>query len=156
MLVKRFASAALAVLLLSACTEGQEKQQLGTIIGSGLGALVGSQIGSGKGKLVAVAIGAVAGGWAGNQLGKQLDEKDKALAEQTAQTSLEHNQTDQTSTWRNPDSGHSGSYTPTKTYKSADGEDCREFETTVTVDGKIEKAMGRACRQQDGSWQIVS
>ena len=31
---------------------------------------------------------------------------------------------------------------------------CREYQHTVTIDGKQEKAYGTACRQPDGSWKI--
>jgi surface antigen len=142
-------------LALTACQDGREKEFGGTLLGAGLGALVGSQIGSGKGQLAAVAIGALAGGYFGNQVGQTLDKADRAYAQKTAQNSLEFNKSGQTSSWNNPDSGHSGSYTPTKTYVSKSGEDCREFETTILVDGREERAIGRACRQPDQTWKIV-
>ncbi len=144
-------------LLVSACESMEERpgETMGTLIGAGLGAIVGSKIGDGNGQTVATAIGALAGAWAGNQLGKALDEKDKQQAEQVAQGSLENNESGVSSTWSNPDSGNSGSITPTNTYQTADGEDCRDFESTITVDGKTEAALGRACRQPDGSWLIV-
>jgi hypothetical protein len=31
--------------------------------------------------------------------------------------------------------------------------ECREYQTTVTIDGKPEKAYGKACRQPDGTWK---
>lgn len=33
--------------------------------------------------------------------------------------------------------------------------ECREFQTTVTIGGKPEKAYGRSCRQPDGTWKQV-
>ena len=33
---------------------------------------------------------------------------------------------------------------------------CREFEETILVDGKPQHAYGKACRQPDNSWKIVS
>jgi surface antigen len=39
---------------------------------------------------------------------------------------------------------------------SESGKYCREFQQTVTIGGKTEQAYGTACRQPDGSWQIVS
>lgn len=146
--------AMLAVFLLSACAEGQEKQTVGTIVGAGVGAVLGSQVGSGKGRLASVAIGTLAGAWLGSEAGKTLDAADRMNARQTAQNALEYNPSGQSSTWRNPDSGNSGSYTPTSTYRS-DGRDCREFDSTIHVDGKSEPATGRACRDDDGTWRIV-
>ena len=32
---------------------------------------------------------------------------------------------------------------------------CREYQTTVTIGGKPQKAYGRACRQPDGTWKQV-
>lgn len=142
---------------LIACQGMQDnpKQTGGTLLGAGLGALMGSQIGSGKGQMAAIAIGALAGAWAGGEVGKSLDKADRAYAERTAQDSLEYAQVGQSKAWRNPDSGNSGTFTPTRTYRTPDGANCRDFETTIYVDGKQETGTGRACRQPDGTWQIV-
>ena len=142
---------------LSACADMQEnpKQSLGTLLGAGLGALAGSQVGSGKGQMAAIAVGTLAGAWSGSEIGKSLDKADKLFAARTAQDSLENNKTGQTSSWRNPDTGHSGTVTPTKTYKTAENRHCREFETAIFVDGKQEVGTGQACRAEDGTWQIV-
>jgi surface antigen len=131
------------------------KQTMGTILGAGTGALIGSQIGSGRGQMVGIAVGTLAGAMLGSEIGKSLDNADKAMSQRTAQASLETNRTGQTSSWRNPDSGNSGTYTPTSTYRSTSGQDCREFEQTITVEGRTERAMGRACRQPNGTWQVV-
>ena len=69
---------------------------------------------------------------------------------------MEKNKSGTESTWRNPDSGNEGTVTPTKTYKSESGQYCREYQQTITVGGKTEQGYGRACRQPDGSWRIVS
>lgn len=151
------ALATAAAVLLAGCQNMQDnpKQTMGTILGAGTGALIGSQIGSGRGQMVGIAVGTLAGAMLGSEIGKSLDNADKAMSQRTAQTSLENNRTGQTSSWRNPDSGNTGTYTPTSTYRSASGQDCREFEQTITVEGRTERAMGRACRQANGSWQIV-
>jgi surface antigen len=46
--------------------------------------------------------------------------------------------------------------TPKKTYKDKAGKYCREYVTKATIAGKEEQAYGKACRQPDGSWKIVS
>lgn len=33
---------------------------------------------------------------------------------------------------------------------------CREYTTTVVIDGVEQQAYGTACRQDDGSWQIIN
>ncbi|MBM3566006.1 MAG: glycine zipper 2TM domain-containing protein [Alphaproteobacteria bacterium] len=155
--MKKTATILAAAVLLTGCQTMQDnpKQTMGTLLGAGTGALIGSQIGGGKGALAAVAVGTLAGAFIGSEIGKSLDNADKAMAQRTAQTSLESNRTGQTSSWRNPDSGHSGTYTPVSTYRSAGGQDCREYETTVTIDGRTERATGHACRGPNGQWQIV-
>ncbi len=157
MLRKIIAPLAIGCFLLTACADAENspKTTMGTILGAGLGALAGSQVGSGKGQLAAVAIGALAGSMFGNEIGKSLDKADRAYMQQAATTGLEKNRSGQSSTWRNPDSGHSGTVTPTQTVQVA-GRDCRDYESTVTIDGKTERAIGRACRNSDGTWQITN
>ncbi|MGB0630555.1 MAG: RT0821/Lpp0805 family surface protein [Alphaproteobacteria bacterium] len=146
--------AIVAALALSGC-EGQGKNQTGgTLIGAAVGGLVGAQFGSGTGKIIAATLGVLAGAWAGGELGKSLDEVDRQKMQNTAQKSLENNKAGQTANWSNPDSGNRGSVTPTKTYQTASGQNCREYQQTVTVDGKTEEAWGTACRQPDGTWKI--
>ena len=154
--ITRITSAALIVLSLSACAELQNnpKRSLGTLLGAGLGALVGSQIGGGTGRLAAVAIGALGGAFLGGEVGRSLDRADRAHAERTARNALEYNRTGETIRWRNPDSGNSGTVTPTRTYQTASGRNCREYQTTVTVGGRNRDAYGTACRQGDGTWKI--
>ncbi len=152
----RFSAAAVVAVALVGCENAQNnpKQSIGTLLGAGLGALAGSQLGSGKGQLAAVAVGALAGAWTGSEIGKSLDKADRLYAQRTAQNSLEYSQTGQAQAWKNPESGNSGTFTPTATYKLANGTNCRDFETTIYVDGEKETGVGRACRRPDGIWQI--
>jgi hypothetical protein len=41
-----------------------------------------------------------------------------------------------------------------KSNTSATAGPCREFQQDIVIDGRKEKAHGRACRQPDGSWKI--
>lgn len=131
-------------------------QVVGTLLGAALGGLIGSQIGSGSGNKVAIGAGVLAGGLIGNKVGDSLDCRDREYHNSTAQSSFETQRTGTTSSWVNPDSGHGGSVTPVQTYQRNDGVYCRDFEQTITVDGETELAGGTACRQPDGTWQIVS
>ncbi len=155
--VFKITAAIVLAVPLVACQSMQDnpKQAGGTLLGAGLGALLGSQVGGGKGKLAAVAVGALAGAWAGSEIGKSLDKADRIYAQRNAQDGLEYSQTGQSKAWRNPDSGNSGTLTPTRTYRTAEGRNCRDFETTIYVDGKQETGSGRACRRTDGTWQII-
>ena len=71
------------------------------------------------------------------------------------QNALEYARTDETTTWRNPDTGDSEAVTPYNTYQTSEGRYCREFIKTVTIAGEQQQAYGTACRQPDGSWEIV-
>lgn len=163
MFMRRFAfvlCVASALLSSAAAAEcqrsGSGNEVVGTLLGAAIGGLVGSQIGSGSGTKVAIGAGVLAGGLLGNRVGKKLDCRDVEYHNGTAQTALETQRTGSTTEWVNPDSGHSGSVTPVKTYQRADGMYCRDFEQTITVDGKTELEGGTACRQSDGTWQVVS
>jgi len=141
------------------CEQGQSGgggEIVGTLLGAAIGGLVGSQIGSGTGNKIAIGAGVLAGGLLGNRIGKGLSCRDQAYHGQTAEHALETQRSGTTSTWANPDTGHSGSVTPTRTYQRADGAYCRDFEQTITIDGETELAGGTACRQPDGTWKVVS
>ncbi|MEE8139357.1 MAG: RT0821/Lpp0805 family surface protein [Alphaproteobacteria bacterium] len=142
---------------LIACAENQgPKERGGTVVGAIAGGLLGSTIGSGSGKAIAIGVGAVLGGIVGSEVGKSLDRADRAHMHRTTQQSLETQRTGRASTWQNPDNRHSGTVTPTRTFRRESGEQCREFQQTVTIDDRTERAYGTACRQPDGSWKIVS
>lgn len=79
----------------------------------------------------------------------------QAMAD-TFQYSLENNPTNQASDWVNPDTKRSGAVVPVKTFENAQGQPCREFVTTIVIADKEEQGYGTACRQPDGSWQLVS
>lgn len=156
MRLKAFVPVVATVFVLTACTnDGTQKETAGTIIGGIGGAILGSQIGGGSGSIIATAIGTLAGALIGNQIGQSLDEADKQemhKAEAKAHTAP----VGQTIVWNNPDSGNSGTVTPVRDGRSS-GSDayCREYQTTVTVDGKKQDAYGTACQQPDGSWKVM-
>lgn len=149
------ASAALALLVGCADLEGRPKETGGVLLGGALGGLAGAQVGRGSGQLAATAAGTLLGAFLGSEIGRSLDRADQLYMAQTTQQALDTAPSGTVSTWRNPDSGHSGTVTPTRTYQTQTGQYCREFRQTVTIDGRVEEAQGRACRQPDGTWQIV-
>lgn len=151
---KLIAAGALA-LALTSCTTGGPKQTGGTLLGGIGGAVIGSQFGKGTGQLVGVAAGTLLGAFLGSEIGSSLDKADQTYANQTAQRSFESAPSGQSMGWKNPDSGHSGSITPMKTYQLNNGQYCREFTQTINVGGKVQQGYGTACRQPDGTWQIV-
>ena len=155
--MKKLLSIMATLLLLTNCA-GQDgrvnKKAAGTIIGGLAGAALGSQFGGGTGQVVGVGLGAIAGAFIGNEIGGYMDDQDKMKMENTANNALENVPSGQSSSWKNPDSGNYGTFTPVKTYQRQ-GQYCREFTQDIHVAGKNQQAYGTACRQADGTWQIV-
>ena len=105
---------------------------------------------------VAIALGVLFGAIVGDQIGAQLDERDRLLAAQNLQYSLESTKNGAVTTWQNPNTGNGGTATPTTTVVKSDGTPCREFTTEIEVGGETQQGYGTACRQADGSWKIQS
>ena len=148
-------------VLTSACdtTTGNSelfsKRNIGTIAGAAGGAIIGSNVGKGTGNIVAIAAGTLLGGALGNQIGASLDRADMAYYNRSSQQALETAPVNTPVTWTNPDSGNSGTITPTRTFQTNDGAYCREYTQTIVVGGKPTQGYGKACRQQDGTWKIA-
>lgn len=100
------------------------------------------------------AVAAASTVWA--QYSPSLDLPEQEAMTDTLQYALEHNPSQQGSDWVNPDTGRSGAVVPVRTIESAQGGPCREFVTTITIGGRQEQGYGTACRQPDGSWEIVA
>jgi len=146
-----------AALLLGGCASGEygTKQTVGALAGAGAGGLLGAQIGHGKGQLAATAAGTVLGALLGNEVGKSLDRADRSYASDAQYQALEYAPAGDEVAWQNPDSGHYGAVTPLRTYQATSGSYCREFQQQAAIGGEIQAVYGTACRQPDGSWQVV-
>jgi surface antigen len=142
----------LLVFLGTACETAGPKTAIGGATGAAAGGLIGHAAGGGTAGIVG---GVLLGGLVGGAIGNALDQRDQQLAMQSAQNSFENSRTGTESAWRNPDSGNSGTITPTRTYESANGQYCREYQQTITVGGETQDAYGTACRESDGSWRII-
>lgn len=145
-----------SIFLVSGCAGTYSKQDTGTAVG----ALAGGGLAYGLGqnssnKEIWTVLGIGLGAMLGNQIGQQLDERDRLMMGQSFQVALERAPDNQSSSWRNPNTGNSGYTTPTRTVVASNGTPCREFTQTVTIGGKPQQAYGTACRQADGSWKIV-
>ncbi|MCG8358825.1 MAG: glycine zipper 2TM domain-containing protein [Kiloniellales bacterium] len=144
------------LLLAAGCTERGlgTKQTVGGLTGAALGGLLGAQFGSGTGQLATTAAGVVLGGLIGSEIGRSLDDVDRMKMDE-ANRKAQNASVGETIVWNNPDSGNSGSVTPTRDGVSQSGQYCREFRQTINVGGRTEAGYGTACRQPDGSWRIV-
>lgn len=140
------------LIITSCCNQARaDSELLGTLIGGVSGAWAGSNVGKGTGKVVATGAGAVLGGLIGNHLGKAIDERDRLIQNQT----LNHVITQdikQPVSWTNPDTGNTGRIVvqPSYQYKP-----CKEYTSTIFVDGRSETEKGTACPNSDGTWSVV-
>ncbi len=145
---------ALTASLLAGCADGGglNKQTGGAVLGGVGGGLLGAQFGHGSGKLAATAVGTLVGALVGSEVGRSLDRADQAAAQQ-AERRAWGAPVGQAIAWNNPDSGHVGTVTPIREGQDQAGNYCREFQSTVTIDGRQERAYGTACRQPGGDWR---
>jgi len=149
------------VALVSSCAGNNrhnnvKKAEIGTVAGALGGALAAQNLGKGTGRTLSIAAGSLLGAFIGNNIGQSLDRADMNYYRKTSQFALEKNRINTTSTWSNPDSGNSGTITPTKTTLQSDNQTyCREFTQTIKIGNRTEEAFGNACRAPDGTWRIV-
>ena len=150
--------ACVAMFALSACdtmNNRGNKELIGGGSGAVIGGILGSQVGDGSGQLWATGAGVLIGTLIGSEIGRSLDKADRAYAQQA--TRQAHTAPiGETVSWNNPESGNYGTITPVRDGESTYGRYCREYQQTIYVDGKAESAYGTACRNDDGTWEIVS
>jgi len=141
------AVAIILMLLTSGCATNTSKGASGGAIGAAAGAIAGQAIGHNtKGTL----LGAAVGGMLGYIIGNEMDKYDQAQLNQVYESSPSH----QRSQWVNPDTNRSYTVTPQPAYTQPSGRVCREAEILATVDGRPEKVVSTACRDNDGRWVI--
>jgi surface antigen len=147
-LSKGVACLAVLAMLASGCAWAKENKK--TAIGGAGGATAGGLIAAAATSNPAAIAGAVIlGGLVGGAIGNRLDQRDKELAIKQGQQSLNSGQP---ASWSNPDSGNSGTITPTRTYQEG-GTTCREYRHDVMIGDDKEQVTGTACRQADGTWK---
>ncbi|RUQ88216.1 RT0821/Lpp0805 family surface protein [Legionella septentrionalis] len=143
------ASLSLSVFL-AGCSQ-VTNEGVGTVSGGVIGGLLGSQFGGGSGKVAAAAGGALIGAFLGGKIGQYMDRQDRM----EMQRALETAPTGRAVTWKNPDSGNQYTVKTTRTYYNRQ-QPCREYVTDAIIGGKRQQIYGKACRQADGAWRVVS
>jgi surface antigen len=144
----------LLAFVVTACeTTPGPKATVGGLGGAAAGGLLGAVTGGGA---TGIAAGVLLGGLIGGAIGDRLDAADRNAASAAAHQAFERAPSGTSTTWRNPDSGNYGSITPTRTYQTAQGTYCREYQQTITMDGEQHQGHGTACREPDGRWRIVN
>jgi surface antigen len=147
-MLKNIFALSMVAILSTACMQ-QGGDSFGANRGNGVG-------GTGISKsMIGGLAGAAGGAGLGAEIGSSLDRADMGYYNRTSQMALETGQPGQPLPWSNPQSGNSGSITPSNYYQAPNGQYCREYSQNINVGGRASQAFGRACRQPDGSWQIV-
>mgnify|MGYP001815199343 FL=1 len=157
MLPTRRAVTAAAVLFAAACTPADygSRETTGGLTGAVLGGLLGAQFGRGDGNLVTTGAGVLIGALIGSEIGRSMDDVDRIRANEAI--SFAHQaEIGETIRWNNTQTGNFGTVTPLRDGLTASGRYCREYQQTITIDGRRAVGVGIACRQPDGTWRIVS
>ena len=140
-------AAIIFLLIASGCATTTSRGTSGAAIGAATGAIAGQAIGrSTKGTL----LGAAVGGLLGYIIGNEMDKYDQARLNQVYESGPSHQRTQ----WVNPDTHRSYPVTPKPAYTQQSGQVCREAEILATVDGRPEKVVSTACRDNEGRWVI--
>lgn len=79
-------------------------------------------------------------------------EIDLAEMAQATQEALENNKDGVGTNWSVEGSSHLGTATPTRTFQNESAAPCRDFQQTLTIDGRTQAAYGTACRDAQGNW----
>jgi surface antigen/Ni/Co efflux regulator RcnB len=127
----------------------------GVVGGAVLGGLLGHALGHGSGRAGATITGVIAGAAVGAALTSHMDCEDRSYAYETYSTGFNAGHPG-VYRWRNPDNGHYGTFRVKDYYDDPDGFHCANYTQQIFVDGRPQAASGRACRQPDGTWAIVS
>ena len=128
------------------------RQLLGKVLGGAAGAAIGSQIGRGNGNTAAIIAGTVLGVIVGGNVGQSMDRVDQGCVGQI----LEHAPDGRPITWTDTSNGGRYRVTPDKPYQTSQGQYCRKYLTNALIDGNDRQIYSTACRQPDGTWQMVN
>ncbi len=163
MQIGKVAAVAVATVLgasaIGGCAAIEEKTGYGTQTQL---ATVGGAVGGG---LIALAAGAsspwiflstVLGGVVGGVTSEWLGDDDMQKNAEAGLDALDNKAEGGQTEWRNPASGNRGTTTIDESYVTAEGVPCKRFTQTITADGKTHSTAGTACRQGDGTWEIVA
>ncbi|MDH3701466.1 MAG: RT0821/Lpp0805 family surface protein [Alphaproteobacteria bacterium] len=152
MTIARFASALVVLIGVAGCENYANREQAA---GAAVGQLLELKIGDHKQPILPTASGSLLGAYRGSEVGKSLDDSDRRHAEDAAKKSLATAPAKNTTGWRNPNTGHTGTFTPTNSYRSDDRLRCRDYKQSITAEGRSKDAYGTACQTADGSWRML-
>ena len=128
-----------------------KETQTGALGGAALGGIIAALADANP---AWIAASTILGGVAGGAIGNYLGQKD---AEKHAESNLHALNTlgkGQTASWRDDQTGNSGSTTVTEVTTKSDGTVCKSFTETVKTSAKTVTQDGTACKAPGGDWKV--
>jgi len=156
--VKKVTSIVL-ILALGGCANVQmnREEMLGAAAGAAVGGIVGYQFGGGMlVKSLFTTAGTLVGGTAGYVTTRMLMGSDRRAYDTTTQKGLASADDGEIVEWRNPETGNSGIFRATGSYRNAQGQPCRQYRSTVAFSDSVRSGGGIACQQANGYWKVVT
>ncbi len=128
-----------------------KETQTGALGGAAFGGIIAALAGANPAWIAgSILLGGAAGGVIGNSLGKRD-------AQQHAENNLQALDTlgrDQSSSWRDEQTGNSGSTRVNSVTTSADGTVCKAFTETVKTGTRTVTQDAQACKVPGGRWEV--
>jgi surface antigen len=138
----------------SRCEQQREGNTAGgAILGAIAGGLFGNAVSRGHG--AGTAVGAIAGGLLGASIGSSMSCNSQRYATNVYVSGFEAGRPHHRYDWRSPYDSSYGYLEVGDYYRGPEGRRCATYTQRIFVDGRPEVAAGRACRQDDGSWQMI-
>lgn len=130
---------------------------IGTLSGGALGGYIGNQFGRGGGNMAATIGGVIVGGYVGNRVGSAFDRENRSYATGGSYGASMFSDDPPGTAPYTPNYVAPPAPTPESFgyYNPATDGYCRQYVQPVMVGPRVEQYIGLACRQPDGSWQIV-
>jgi len=128
----------------------------GVIAGALIGGLLGNAAGSGGGRTGTTVAGVIVGGAVGAALTNNLSCEDRSYAYKTYSDGFNAGRPNATYKWQNPRDDHRGEFRVGTYYNDPVGFRCANYTQNIYVQGRAQQVSGKACRQPDGTWVIVS
>ena len=145
---------------------------MGTVFGGVVGGLIGNSLGHGRDRGVATLGGAVVGAVIGNSIGQGADREfygyrgdgggygyspayGRGYDDEYDEPARAYYPPPRVYFAASPPVAYVPAYAEPGYAASAQQAYCREYITTVVINGRAEPAHGTACLQPDGSWQAV-
>lgn len=157
--IKSIICAGALALSLSGCQllSDRDNQIAGaTIIGAGAGMLLAAELYStGTGGALAMFTLGTVGAATGYYRAKELLPQEKQAFNDAAYRSLGSAAIGETVTWRDPETGNHGSFTPTREFIDKQGRTCRDLRSSITVRDDTATTNAAACRLHDSAWQAA-